>query len=118
MQEFSSCLYMSRPWREESRKNQIDKGLIAIQSQLYQIVTKLAESESSLIVSEMRSSEQTEMYIAEAGCIAVAVSQAENDHPTSHESMKVGIHERRDWRDRNKQVQDIKHIWIGYQRQV
>src|SRR5215470_4475368 len=84
--ELSPCLDVSRPWRDKSPKIHIGAGLIAMQSTvLHQVVTKLAKPESGPIVSETRSSDLAEEYIGEARCVAVAVLQAEADHPTKHE---------------------------------
>src|SRR5262245_24183849 len=98
---------------------QLDIGLIARRSTLMnQIVAKRGKPESSLVVSETRSSDETEMHVSEARCGAVPVLQAEDDHSTGMESPKVGIDEDRGRRDGKKNVQNIEHIRIGCHRQV
>ena len=85
---------------------------------LHQIVTKLAEPESGPIVSETRSSEHTQPYIGVARSVAVAVLQAEANHPTNHESMKSSIGQQRRCHDLRQNIQNIEHIPIGDQGQV
>src|SRR5262245_61150408 len=85
---------------------------------LHQIVTELAKPESGLIVSEMGSSEHTQPYIGVARSVAVAVLQAEADHPTNHQIKKLSIDEHRRCHDLSENIQHIEHIRIGNQGQV
>src|SRR5262249_37566299 len=117
--KLSRWLDVSRPWNDKSSKRHIGAGLIATQSTLlHQIVTKLAKPESGLIVSEMRSSEHTQPYIGVARSVAVAVLQAEADHPTNYESKKSNIDEQRRCHDLSENIQNIEHVRIGDQGQV
>src|SRR4051794_25423126 len=105
---------MFRPWHDKSCKIHIGAGLIAMQSALHhQVVTKLAEPESVPIVSEMRSREHAEPYIGVARTVAVAVLQAEANHPKNHESMKSSIGPQRRCHDLRQNIQIIEHIPIG-----
>src|SRR5262245_18122839 len=85
---------------------------------MHQIVAKLGKPESSLIVSEMRSSDLTQMDVREARCVAVPVLQAEVDHSTGVESPKVGIDVHRRCRAHKKNVEKIEHIRVGRDWQV
>src|SRR5580698_3078093 len=96
---------------------QIDASLIAMPPVLlHQIVAQLAKLKSGLIVPETRP--QRQRYVRVARCIAIAMLEAETDHPTKHESMKVLIGEHRRHHDLGENIQNIEHIGIGHQGQV
>src|SRR6202042_1198504 len=98
---------------------QIDARLTAMQAVLlHQIVAQLAEPESGVIVSEMRSGEHAQRYIGEAGGVAVAVLETEADHPANHKSMKVFVGEHRRHHDLVENIENIEQIRIDDQGQL
>ncbi len=64
-------------------EDQIGPGLEALQPALFdQIIAELAEAKSGLVVAEVRPSDHAQHCIGEARAVAVAVLEAEIDHPT------------------------------------
>jgi len=62
---------------------------------LHEIVAKLGEPKSGLIVSANRPSNVTESYIAAARCVGVSVLKTEGDHSALYEGKKIDIEEHR-----------------------
>src|SRR5262244_1406521 len=117
--ELSSCLNVFCPRNDKRSKRHISAGLIAKQSTFFhQVVTKLAEPETSRVVSEARSSEHAQPDIGIARSIAVTVLQAEADHPANHESHQFRIDEQSRRHDLSENVEDVEHIPIGRQGQI
>src|ERR1700684_868006 len=74
------------PRHNKIPKGHVGSGLVAMQSTLlHQFVAKPAESESSPVIAKVRSENHTKPDIGEARSIAVAVLEAEIDHPANHE---------------------------------
>ena len=73
---------MFRPWHDEIPETHIGPGLKAFQSTFFdQFIAEPAESKSILVVAEVRSGYDGKPYIGEARTVAVAMLEAEIDHP-------------------------------------
>src|SRR5262249_55641308 len=117
--KLSRWLDVSRPWDNQSPKRHIGPRLIATQSALLnQVITELAKPEPGIIVSEMRSSDHPQPHIGVARSVAVAVLQAEANHPRNHEIEKSRIDKHRRCHNLGENIQKVEHIWIGEQGQV
>src|ERR1700752_3935748 len=83
---------MFRPWHDDISERHIGTGLEARQSAFVdQFTAEPAESESGFVVAEARSGDDAQPDIAEARPVAVAMLEAEVDHPANDERSQVLI---------------------------
>ena len=73
---------MFRPWHDVTSKAHIGPGLETLQAAFFdQFIAKPTESKSGLVVAEVRSGYHAKPYIGDARTVAVAMLEAEIDHP-------------------------------------
>ena len=73
---------MFRPWHDVTSEEHIGPRLKALQAAFFdQFIAKLTESKSGLVVAEVRAGYHAKPYIGEARTVAVAMLEAEIDHP-------------------------------------
>src|SRR3984893_14570077 len=91
-QQITGSPNMFRPWHDETSERHICTGLKALQSAFFdQFITELTESKTGLIVAEARSGDDAKEYIGEARPVAVAMLEAEINHPANYERKQVLI---------------------------
>ena len=74
---------MFRPWHDVNSENHIGPGLETLQAAFFdQFIAELTESKSGLVVAEVRSGYHAKAYIGDARTVAVAMLEAEINHPT------------------------------------
>src|ERR1700688_880588 len=83
---------MFRPWHDDISERHICTGLEALQSAFFdQFIAELTELKAGLIVAEARSGDDAKPYVGEARPVAVAVLEAEINHPANDERNQVLI---------------------------
>src|ERR1700728_3101859 len=83
---------MFRPRHDDISEAHIGTGLEAVQSAFFdQFIAEPTELKSGLVVAEARSGDDAKPYIAETRGVAVAVLEAEVDHPANDEGSQVLI---------------------------
>src|SRR5882757_3579115 len=85
---------------------------------LHQIVAKPAELESSPVIAKVRSENHAKPDISEARSIAVAVLEAEIDHPANHEREQVLVGKQCRGHDLGQNIESRAALRIVHQRQV
>src|SRR5579863_3959512 len=81
-----------RPWHHDISERHVCTGLEAFQSAFFdQFIAQLPESKAGLIVAEARSGDDAKPYIGEARPVAVAMLEAEVNHPANYERNQVFI---------------------------
>ena len=84
--QFAAGPDMFRPRHDEISERHIGPGLVARQSAFFdQFIAEPAESKSGLVVAEVRPGDHAKPYIGEARPVAVAMLEAEVDHPANDE---------------------------------
>ncbi len=81
MYQIAAAPRMSRPRDDEISERHISSSFIALQSSLLnELVTQATEPKSTLVIAEARSGNNGKPYVSEAGCVAVAMLNAEVHH--------------------------------------
>src|SRR5215510_10256962 len=84
--QIAAGLHMSRPGDDDIPERHIGPCLKTLQSAFFhELISKLTESRSGLVVAEARSSDDRKPYIGEAGRVADAMLEAEIYHPANDE---------------------------------
>src|SRR5262249_11485024 len=86
MYQVSTSPDMFGPRHDVTSKRQIGPGLESLQPAFFdQFIAEATELKSGLVVAEVRASDHAEVYIGDAGPVAVAMLEAEIDHVANDE---------------------------------
>src|SRR5262245_18716562 len=92
--EVAARLQVSRPGKDETSEDHIGPGLKAPQSALFdQVRAEPTEAKCGLVVAEERTGDRAKPDIGGARTIAIAVFEAEIDHPAHGQGKEVPIRE-------------------------
>src|SRR5216683_2041842 len=110
---------MFRPWHDDISERHICTGLEALQSAFFdQFIAELTELKSGLIVAEARSGDDAEPYIGEARPVAVAILEAQIDHPANDERNQVLIGKQCRRHHLGQNIESGERVRIVHQGQV
>ena len=117
--QIAASLDMSRPWQDDISERHIGSSLKTLQAAFFdQVISKPAESSSSLVVAEARSGDDRKPYVGKARPVAIAVLKTKVDHPADDNRKQILIGKQGRWHEFAQDVQSVEEVRVGYQRQV
>src|SRR4029077_12747776 len=117
--QIAASLDMFCPWHDDISERHIGTGLEALQSAFFdQFIAEPTESKSGLVVAEARAGYDTKPYISEARSVAVAMLEAEVDHPANDKRSQVLIGKQCRRHHLGQNVESGEGVRIVHQGQV
>jgi hypothetical protein len=110
---------MSRLWQDGLSQGQIGQGLEAPQAPMFdQVVAKLAEAHSGLVVAEISASDPAKHGIGEARPVAVATLEAEIDRAADDQGLEGDIRPNGRRKDLGQHIERREGDRVAHQRQL